>query len=276
MPRSNIIVVGGGIAGSMTALSLQRRGEQVTLIDRWEPGHPRAASTDYNRVIRAISGRDEFYTRWARESRMRWLELMAETGQKLMLRVRNPDSRDGRALRLGRFHERDVRPHGSALLPFHAGGSAQPASAVPGRRHQVCALRARSGAAHGASLRHHGHRPAQEVRRHRPARGGDDRLPGATDARRASARSRRHHRRHRRLDGRDVSAHDQADHRDPRNQRHLHQHARGFRSLRHGAHAMLDRPRSGLVRDSLVRRIGREGRCRDSRTSRSISTTTSG
>ncbi len=68
----------------MTALSLQRRGEQVTLIDRWEPGHSRAASTDYNRVIRAISGRDEFYTRWARESRMRWLELMAETGQKLM------------------------------------------------------------------------------------------------------------------------------------------------------------------------------------------------
>lgn len=84
MTRARITVVGGGIAGAMTALHLQRRGEQVTLIDRWEPGHPRAASTDYNRVIRAISGRDEFYTRWARESRMRWLELQAETGQNLM------------------------------------------------------------------------------------------------------------------------------------------------------------------------------------------------
>jgi glycine/D-amino acid oxidase-like deaminating enzyme len=84
MAKSNIIVVGGGIAGSMTALHLQRRGEQVTLIDRWEPGHPRAASSDYNRVIRAISGRDEFYTRWARESRSRWLELQAESGQNLM------------------------------------------------------------------------------------------------------------------------------------------------------------------------------------------------
>ncbi|MBL4767220.1 MAG: FAD-dependent oxidoreductase [Rhodobacteraceae bacterium] len=84
MPNAHIVVVGGGIAGAMTALHLQRRGEQVTLIDRWEPGHPRAASTDYNRVIRAISGRDEFYTRWARDSRQRWLELQAESGQNLM------------------------------------------------------------------------------------------------------------------------------------------------------------------------------------------------
>ncbi len=81
---SKIIVVGGGIAGTMTALELQRRGQNVTLIDRWEPGHSRAASTDYNRVIRAISGRDEFYTRWARDSRQRWLELQAESGQNLM------------------------------------------------------------------------------------------------------------------------------------------------------------------------------------------------
>ena len=84
MPKSSVIVVGGGIVGVMTALTLQRRGESVTLIDRWEPGHSRASSTDYNRVIRAISGRDEFYTQWARESRLRWLELQAESGQNLM------------------------------------------------------------------------------------------------------------------------------------------------------------------------------------------------
>ena len=84
MARNSCIVVGGGIAGVMTALSMQRRGEQVTLIDRWEPGHPRAASCDHNRVIRAISGRDEFYTRWVRQARDMWLELQAESGQNLM------------------------------------------------------------------------------------------------------------------------------------------------------------------------------------------------
>lgn len=84
MASSSCIVVGGGIVGVSTALALRKKGLRATLIDRWEPGHARASSTDYNRVIRAISGRDEFYTRWARESRLRWLELQAETGRNLM------------------------------------------------------------------------------------------------------------------------------------------------------------------------------------------------
>ena len=83
MGKRDAIVVGAGIAGTMTALSLARAGIKTTLIDRWEPGHSRASSTDYNRVIRSIHGRDEFYTRWARESRERWLEMQAETGQRL-------------------------------------------------------------------------------------------------------------------------------------------------------------------------------------------------
>ncbi len=80
---SDITVAGAGIAGASTALALQRRGHRVTLIDKWGPGNSRASSTDYNRVIRAIHGRDDFYTRWAREARERWLELQAETGQRL-------------------------------------------------------------------------------------------------------------------------------------------------------------------------------------------------
>lgn len=76
--KSEAIVVGAGIAGVMTALSLLRKGASVTLIDRWEPGHPRATSADHNRIFRAIHGKDEFYTRWVREARLRWMELQEE------------------------------------------------------------------------------------------------------------------------------------------------------------------------------------------------------
>ena len=59
----------------MTALELQRAGHRVTLYDGWDPGHSRAASSGTHRLIRAAHGSDELYTRWARESRLRWLEL---------------------------------------------------------------------------------------------------------------------------------------------------------------------------------------------------------
>lgn len=78
MKKSEIVVVGAGIAGVMSALSLLQRGHRVSLIDRWEPGHPRASSSDYNRVFRCTHGADQIYTQWARQSRLRWLELQAE------------------------------------------------------------------------------------------------------------------------------------------------------------------------------------------------------
>ena len=83
MNKSDVIVVGAGIAGVMTALSIRRKGYPVKLIDRWEPGHPRASSTDYTRVFRMIHGADHLYTNWAREARIRWMELQAEMNQTL-------------------------------------------------------------------------------------------------------------------------------------------------------------------------------------------------
>ena len=71
-------MVGAGVAGVMSALSLQQRGYKVSLIDRWEPGHPRASSSDYNRLFRNIHGADRMYTKWARQSRLQWMELQVE------------------------------------------------------------------------------------------------------------------------------------------------------------------------------------------------------
>ncbi len=78
MRQHDIVVVGAGIAGVMSALSLQRKGHRVKLVDRWEPGHPRASSSDYNRLFRSTHGADRMYTLWARQSRLRWMELQAE------------------------------------------------------------------------------------------------------------------------------------------------------------------------------------------------------
>ena len=57
----------------------------MTLVDRWEPGHSRASSSDYNRILRAIHGSDEMYTRWVREARLRWMELEQELNTELYI-----------------------------------------------------------------------------------------------------------------------------------------------------------------------------------------------
>ena len=81
--KSDVVVVGAGIAGVMTVLYVRRRGHPVTLIDRWEPGHSRASSTDYTRIIRTIHGPDRLYTQWVRETRLRWMELQEEIQERL-------------------------------------------------------------------------------------------------------------------------------------------------------------------------------------------------
>lgn len=78
-------MVGAGIAGVLAALSLLRKGCKVGLVDRWEPGHPRASSTDYSRLFRSTHGKDEMYTRWARDARLKWIELQAEVGAPLLV-----------------------------------------------------------------------------------------------------------------------------------------------------------------------------------------------
>ena len=82
---SEIVVVGAGIAGVMTALSLLRKGHRVTLMDRWAPGHSRASSTDYTRLFRSAHGSDRMYTAWSRDARLAWIELQAELETTLYL-----------------------------------------------------------------------------------------------------------------------------------------------------------------------------------------------
>ena len=58
---TRIVVVGAGCFGAWSALWLQRRGMQVTLIDAWGAGNSRSSSGDETRVIRSTYGANKTY-----------------------------------------------------------------------------------------------------------------------------------------------------------------------------------------------------------------------
>ncbi len=68
----SIVVVGGGAFGASAAVTLNRRGHQVTLIDQGPLPHMDASSTDVSKVVRMDYGGDEFYLRLAAEALNRW------------------------------------------------------------------------------------------------------------------------------------------------------------------------------------------------------------
>jgi glycine/D-amino acid oxidase-like deaminating enzyme len=79
-----VIVVGAGVFGAWTALELQERGLQVTLLDAYGPGNARQTSSDQTRQIRAAYGEDEIYTRWASHAFELWQEREVAFGRRLL------------------------------------------------------------------------------------------------------------------------------------------------------------------------------------------------
>jgi sarcosine oxidase len=69
------LVVGSGVFGASLADRLVARAWDVTLVDRFEPGDPRAESGGETRLLRYSHGPDEFYTASAWRSRSAWREL---------------------------------------------------------------------------------------------------------------------------------------------------------------------------------------------------------
>jgi sarcosine oxidase len=50
--QSDYLVVGGGAVGSAAAWQLARSGHDVTLLERFPPGHTRGASHGASRIFR--------------------------------------------------------------------------------------------------------------------------------------------------------------------------------------------------------------------------------
>lgn len=80
------LVIGGGAMGSAAAWQLARRGRDVTLLERFEPGHTHGASHGASRNFN-ISYSDRTYLAMLLEALRLWRELEDETDTRLLEQV---------------------------------------------------------------------------------------------------------------------------------------------------------------------------------------------
>ena len=78
------MIIGAGTFGASLAWWLAGRGDEVVLVDQFEPGDVRATSGGETRLIRCAHGRDDDYAAMARRSRTLWRQLERESGVRLM------------------------------------------------------------------------------------------------------------------------------------------------------------------------------------------------
>ncbi len=81
--RVEAIVVGGGAMGAATAWQLARRGREVALLERYEPGHRNGASHGASRNFN-VAYSDPAYVAMLVEALPLWRELEAESGTSLL------------------------------------------------------------------------------------------------------------------------------------------------------------------------------------------------
>jgi sarcosine oxidase len=161
-----VVVIGAGTFGASLAWRLARAGEDVTLVDQFEPGDRRATSGGETRLIRSSHGADADYTRMARAARGLWRELEHETGEALLVDcgvawfAHREDGWEGASERT--LAEQGIPVErldpGQAARRFPSLGTAdlefvlwEPEAGVLRAAHAVRAL-ARAAAAHGARV----------------------------------------------------------------------------------------------------------------------------
>ena len=160
------VIVGAGAFGASLAWWLARNGAQVTLVDQFEPGDPRATSGGESRLIRCGHGPHAGYTASARRARTLWRELEAECGEDLMVEcgvtwlAHREDGWEAETIATlaaqGIPHARLAPEAGAGLFPsFDPTGLAfllhEPDAGVLRAQRAVRAL-ARQAAAHGADV----------------------------------------------------------------------------------------------------------------------------
>jgi monomeric sarcosine oxidase len=84
--RTDVIIIGAGLAGSAAAWALARRGRSVTVIEAFEPGHRRGSSHGSARIFRRAYP-DPLYVRLTGQAQRLWRQLSDEAGEELVLRT---------------------------------------------------------------------------------------------------------------------------------------------------------------------------------------------
>jgi sarcosine oxidase len=79
-------VVGAGVVGTAAARALARRGHDVVVLERFEPGHARGGSHGATRIFRLAYADPEFI-RLAQHALEGWRELERESGEQLLERT---------------------------------------------------------------------------------------------------------------------------------------------------------------------------------------------
>nr|QIQ10694.1 Monomeric sarcosine oxidase [uncultured bacterium] len=80
---ADVAVIGAGVFGGWTALSLREMGHSVVMIDQYGPGNSKSSSGGEVRGMRAGYGDREYYTRWAIAAMEQWKRRGAEFGTPL-------------------------------------------------------------------------------------------------------------------------------------------------------------------------------------------------
>jgi monomeric sarcosine oxidase len=81
--RADVVVVGGGLAGSAAAWAVSRRGRGVVLLEAFEAGHGNGSSHGSARIFRRAYP-DPLYVRLTGEAGKLWGQLEEEAGEELI------------------------------------------------------------------------------------------------------------------------------------------------------------------------------------------------
>src|SRR5688572_13292313 len=79
----SVIIVGAGVCGLGSAITLRQRGFTVSVFDAGPIPHPDAASTDISKMIRMDYGSDELYMQLMLEAFPLWHEWNRRWGKTL-------------------------------------------------------------------------------------------------------------------------------------------------------------------------------------------------